>query len=49
VRLFIIVGSDLNGSHFHLSRSNSDNNHKLSGFTKKINNDNELGAHCGYS
>jgi hypothetical protein len=44
VRLFIVVGSDLNGSHFHLFRSNSDNHDKLSGFIKKINNDNELGS-----
>jgi hypothetical protein len=44
VRLFIVVSSDLNGSHFHLFRSNSDNYDKLSGFIKKINNDNELGS-----
>jgi hypothetical protein len=49
VRLFIVVGSDLNGSHFHLFRSNSDNHDKLSGLIKKINNDNELGARCRYS
>jgi hypothetical protein len=46
--LFIVVGSDLNGSHFHLFRSNRDNYDKLSGFIKKINNDNELGARCGH-
>jgi hypothetical protein len=44
VRLFIVVGSNLNGSHFHLFRSNGDNHGKLCGFIKKINNDNELGA-----
>jgi hypothetical protein len=47
VRLFIVVGSDLNGSHLHLFRSNSDNHDKLSGLIKKINNDNELGARHG--
>jgi hypothetical protein len=48
MRLFIVVGSDLDGSHFHLFRSNGDNHDKLSGFIEKINNDNELGARCRY-
>jgi hypothetical protein len=44
LRLFIVVGSDLNGSHFPSFRSNGVNHGKLCGFIKKINNDNELGV-----
>jgi hypothetical protein len=44
VGLFIVVGSDLDGSHIHLFHSNGDNHDKLSGFIEKINNDNGLGC-----
>jgi hypothetical protein len=44
LRLFIVVGSDPNGSHFPSFRSNGVNHDKLCGFIKKINNDNELGV-----